>query len=144
MEKSSSLNGIAHSHAKQDSSLGKGNVVDKKALGKFCKCDDNLYFDKQQIFVKDQLKEFVKNGDLIHKTAQYDDQISSRDVDEVDDLDSGPQFYPSAIPLQTYYQPTDKLRAEISRMKEKYQKEKKNLWGADILLWQERGLLNVM
>ena len=48
MEKSSSIDGIAHSHAKQESSLNnRGNMVDKKALGKFNKSDENLYFDKQ-------------------------------------------------------------------------------------------------
>ena len=89
--------------------LNNRTIIDTKALGQFWKAQDNLYYNDEKIFSIEQLKGFVRCGDLIRKENEGDAKP------------------PAVAPIglsNSFYQPTDKLQQQITSMKEKYLKQK--------------------
>ena len=76
--------------------LNNRNLIDTKALGQFWKAKDNQYYNDEKIFSIEQLKVFVRSGDLIRK----------------ENIPDGGAKLPAVAPLgqsASYYIPTDKL-----------------------------------
>ena len=72
-----------------------------------------MYYDDERIFSIEQLKAYVRIGDLVRKENENEENKDAKP--------------PAVLPIgvsASFYQPTDKLVAEITDMKEKYLKQK--------------------